>query len=59
MDRKRIKKILQDLKKGKSTVPEAMEGLKNFPYDDIGFAKIDTHRELRQGFAEVLFCNGG
>ena len=58
MDKKRIKKILQDLKKGNSTVSEALEGLKNFPYDDIGFAKIDTHRELRKGFAEVIFCRG-
>jgi len=37
---------------------QAMKALKTFPYDDLGFAKIDTHRDLRKGFPEVIFCEG-
>jgi len=35
-----------------------LEKLKHFPYDDIGFAKIDNQRQLRKGFPEVIFCQG-
>jgi NCAIR mutase (PurE)-related protein len=35
-----------------------MQQLRSFPYDDIGYAKIDTHRALRKGFPEVIFCQG-
>jgi len=58
VDRKKIKKILQDVRSGKSSVARGMEALKNFPYEDLGFAKIDSHRDLRKGFPEVIFCRG-
>ncbi|TET10526.1 1-(5-phosphoribosyl)-5-amino-4-imidazole-carboxylate carboxylase, partial [Candidatus Aerophobetes bacterium] len=35
-----------------------MEKLKVLPYEDLGFAKIDTHRELRRDYPEVIFCPG-
>ncbi len=35
-----------------------MRELRAFPYEDLGFAKIDTHRDLRTGFPEVIFCEG-
>jgi NCAIR mutase (PurE)-related protein len=53
-----IKKILQNVKDGNSTVDDALEHLRNLPFEDIGFAKIDHHRELRTGYPEVIFCAG-
>ena len=35
-----------------------LEKLNHFPYDDLGFAKIDNQRQLRKGFPEVIFCQG-
>ena len=40
------------------TVGEALERLKHMPFEDLGFAKIDHHRALRQGYAEVIFGRG-
>ncbi len=53
-----IKKMLCDLKDGKISVEEALLKLKMKPFEDIGYAKIDTHRKLRQGAAEVIYGAG-
>jgi len=53
-----IKKILEEVKNGKSSVETAMDRLRDLPFEDIGFAKIDHHRELRTGYPEVIFCAG-
>lgn len=53
-----IKKILQDVKDGNSSVDSAMDKLRDLPFEDIGFAKIDHHRELRTGYPEVILCSG-
>ena len=58
MDRRRIKSLLRDLQEGKVTVPQALEALRDLPYEDLGFAKIDSHRELRRGFPEAVYCPG-
>lgn len=58
MDREKIKKLLQNVKAGKVEVAEALSILKSLPYEDLGFAKIDTHRDLRKGFPEVILCKG-
>ena len=58
MDKKQIKKILKDLEAGKISLTRAMDELKDFPYHEMGFAKIDTHRPLRKGFPEVVLCRG-
>jgi NCAIR mutase (PurE)-related protein len=58
MDKENIRKILQSVESGALNVDEAFEQLKSLPYDDLGFAKIDTHRALRLGFPEVIFCQG-
>lgn len=50
--------ILKDYKGGKIKLEEALEKLKKLPYEDLGFARIDHHRALRQGFPEVIFCRG-
>ena len=56
MYKEQIKEILQSVKENKIKVEDAMEKLKNLPYEDIGFAKIDHHRAIRRGFPEVVFC---
>jgi NCAIR mutase (PurE)-related protein len=58
MNREKIKKLLEAVKSGSLPIDEAMEKLRSLPYDDLGFAKIDTHRALRKGFPEVIFCEG-
>ncbi len=50
--------ILHAVKSGKMPVDEAFVALRDLPYEDIGFAKIDHHRSLRTGFPEVVFCQG-
>ena len=58
MNKKEIEKILQQFKSGQIEIEEVLEKLKHFPYDDLGFAKIDSQRQLRKGFPEVIFCQG-
>jgi NCAIR mutase (PurE)-related protein len=58
MNKKEIEKILQQFKSGQIETEEVLEKLKHFPYDDLGFAKIDNQRQLRKGFPEVIFCQG-
>lgn len=53
-----IKKLLQQVRQGKVSVGGAIEQLRNLPYEDLGYAKIDHHRSLRQGFPEVIFGRG-
>ena len=53
-----IKNILQAIKEGKMDVSEGLKELKDLPYADLGYAKIDHHRELRRGYPEVIFCSG-
>jgi len=56
--REEIENILQQFKSGQIDLKEALEKLKHFPYDDLDFAKIDSQRQLRKGFPEVIFCQG-
>jgi pyridinium-3,5-biscarboxylic acid mononucleotide synthase len=53
-----IKKLLLAVKDGKKDVDTAMHELKDLPYADLGYAKVDHHRELRRGYPEVIFCAG-
>lgn len=52
------REILEQLKKGSLSIEEAECKLRVQPFDDLGYAKLDTHRKLRSGFAEVIFCSG-
>lgn len=58
MNKDKIRQLLQNLLDKKIDVDCAMGMLKNLPYEDLGFAKIDTHRSLRTGYPEVVFCQG-
>jgi len=50
-----IKKLLEEVQSGDSSVDHALERLRHLPFEDIGDAVIDHHRALRQGFPEVIF----
>lgn len=54
----RLEEILEKVHQGKMTPKEAASSLKDYPYQDLAFAKIDHHRELRRGFPEVVFGLG-
>jgi NCAIR mutase (PurE)-related protein len=51
-------KLLESVQAGKLTPAKAIERLKHLPFEDLDFAKVDHHRTLRQGFAEVIFGKG-
>jgi NCAIR mutase (PurE)-related protein len=53
-----VETLLKNVKKGKTSIEEALEVLKNFPYTDLGFARIDHHREMRTGYPEIIYCAG-
>ena len=53
-----VKKILEQVSKGTLSPEEAGEMLKNLPYEDLGYAKLDLHRKLRSGFPETVYCQG-
>ena len=53
-----VRGLLEGVKDGSVSVEEAVLKLKMRPFEDIGFAKVDTHRKLRQGVAEVIYGAG-
>jgi NCAIR mutase (PurE)-related protein len=53
-----LKEILTAISDRSLSVEEAMEKLRDFPYTDLGFARIDHHRELRTGYPEIVYCAG-
>lgn len=58
MTGKEVQKLLKDVRSGAISVDEAYEVLKTFPYTDLGFARIDHHREIRTGYPEIVYCAG-
>ena len=58
MDIKVIKKLFEDYKVGQISINDVLEKIRELPYKDIGFAKVDSHRKIRCGFPEVIFCMG-
>lgn len=58
MEQKEIKKLLENVKDGNVSVEDALFQLKKEPFEDLGYAKPDHHRGLRQGKAEVIFGQG-
>ena len=53
-----IKNILESVRKGEMAVEEAMLAIKKAPFEDIGYAKVDLHRGILQGAAEVIYGAG-
>jgi NCAIR mutase (PurE)-related protein len=58
MNQSELLKLLESVKSGEFAPERALERLKHLPFEDLGFAKVDHHRALRQGFAEVIFGKG-
>ena len=56
MHEQQIKRIMKDVRENKISIDGAIKKLKFLPFEDLGFAKIDHHRDLRKGFPEVVFC---
>jgi NCAIR mutase (PurE)-related protein len=53
-----LRELLNDVRAGNRSVENAIEQLRNLPYEDLGYARLDHHRALRKGFPEVVFCEG-
>ena len=58
MTEDQLRRILGDIRSGTLSDDEALEKLRKLPYEDLGFANVDHHRSLRQGFPEVIFGAG-
>ena len=58
MNKEEICAWLERYRKGEATLEESVASLSRMPYEDIGFAQIDHHREMRQGFPEVIYAEG-
>jgi pyridinium-3,5-biscarboxylic acid mononucleotide synthase len=58
MDSKVLEELLKGVRIGKVPVQRALERLRHLPFEDLGFAKVDHHRALRQGFPEVILGEG-
>ena len=53
-----VRKLLQSVQSGEVSVDDALMRLKLSPFEDIGYAKVDLHRKIRQGAAEVIYGAG-
>ena len=58
MDERDIRNLLEAVTRGRQTIDHTVEKLRRLPYEDLGFAKVDHHRGLRQGYPEVVFARG-
>jgi NCAIR mutase (PurE)-related protein len=58
VNRERVKKLLEQVRTGRIGVNDAADRLSSLPYEDIAFARVDHHRDLRLGFPEVIFGQG-
>jgi pyridinium-3,5-biscarboxylic acid mononucleotide synthase len=58
MDQHDVERLLDAVRAGRVPVKRALERLRHLPFEDLGFAKIDHHRGLRQGFSEVVYARG-
>lgn len=58
MDPSKLKALLESVAAGQISPEDALGRLRSLPFEDLGFAKIDHHRNLRQGYPETVFCSG-
>lgn len=58
MDRASIEALLNEVRDGRTPVEHALDRLRDLPFEDLGFAKVDHHRALRTGMPEVIFSAG-
>jgi pyridinium-3,5-biscarboxylic acid mononucleotide synthase len=58
MDQNHLRNLLEEVKTGAVGIDDAIQQFKHLPFEDLGFAKVDHHRELRHGMPEVIFGKG-
>ncbi len=58
MNDQSLRELLQEVRAGTRPLEQALATLKNLPYEELGYARLDHHRALRQGFPEVILCEG-
>src|SRR3972149_4931752 len=58
MNRRKLLTLLNQVRTGKLSADRALHRLRHFPTENLGFARMDNHRAIRQGFPEVIFCEG-
>ena len=58
MHRLQIEALLKEVSEGRTGVNDALVRLRDLPFEDLGFAKVDHHRALRTGMPEVIFAEG-
>lgn len=58
MDQQNLRDLLLHFQNGATTIDEVIEKLKHLPFENLGFAHVDHHRAIRQGFPEVIFGRG-
>src|SRR5574341_1477273 len=55
MDHERLKELLRQFKQDDLDLDQVVERLRHLPFEDLGYATVDHHRSIRQGFPEVIF----
>jgi pyridinium-3,5-biscarboxylic acid mononucleotide synthase len=58
MDQDQLRSLFQQVRQGEVEIEAAMSRVRHMPFEDLGFAKVDHHRELRHGMPEVIFAKG-
>jgi NCAIR mutase (PurE)-related protein len=58
VDERHLARLLDDVAAGRMSVPDAVDGLRSLPFEDVPGAKVDHHRELRTGQAEAIYGPG-
>lgn len=58
MNSDELKILLEGVKNGSVDIEHAFKEIKALPYEDLGFAKVDHHRSIRNGYPEVIYCEG-
>ncbi len=58
MDHNKLEKLLKEVQEGRLEISEAMEELRSFGFKDLGYAKLDYHRELRRKYPEIVYAEG-
>ena len=58
MNTDRLRDLLEALEDGETSVDKVLEELEGLPFKDLGHAKVDTHRDLRRGAPEAVYCEG-
>jgi pyridinium-3,5-biscarboxylic acid mononucleotide synthase len=58
LNQKSLRKLFEDVRRGRVTADDAVQRLRHMPFEDLGFAKVDHHRALRTGMPEVILGEG-